>query len=195
MTELVKSENDAKERTVAANEQLAANAKMTASVNAYIDALQELVKAEERAGQQRLAGMGMGGSERDLQASLSGADAKFAQEQVRLSRDQGKMSDAEYQQKLAGLVAEHSKMRDVLVANYRDIKIAESSWLLGTREGLNSFADTANNVYASLGSTVSGVFQGMSDAAVDFAMTGKTIVRTQTESCVSSAIRSLPPHG
>src|SRR5690606_4831105 len=113
---------------------------------------------EERAGQTRLAGMGLGPNERELQAALSGADAKFAQEQVRLSRDQSKMSEGEYQQKLAGLVAEHQKMRDVLVANYQAIKEAEGSWLLGASEGLQAFADEAGNVYRSMDQMVQNSF-------------------------------------
>lgn len=162
-----------RDRQLAANDQKEAMHKAEIAIAAYIDALNQLVKAEERAGQQRLAGMGLGSRERELQAGLDGADARFAQEQINLGRDLAskKLEQPEYEKMLAGLREEHQKLRDQLVANYHAIREAEGSWLLGSQEGLRNYAEEAANAYKVAADFSHSFARNMENAIMDLATT------------------------
>ncbi|MCX5592543.1 phage tail tape measure protein [Alcaligenes endophyticus] len=162
-----------RDRQLAANGQKEAMHKAEIAITAYIDALNQLVKAEERAGQQRLAGMGLGSRERELQAGLDGADARFAQEQVNLSRDldSKNINQGEYEKKLAGIRQAHQSLRDQLVANYHAIREAEGNWLLGSQEGLRNYADEAANAYKVAADFSHSFARNMENAIMDLATT------------------------
>ena len=179
----------AKERQVAANQQIEAHNKTRLAVEAYIEALQSLVRAEEQAGAQRIAGMGLGPRDRELQDVLSRVDLDFANKQIKLSQDQSKMSPGEYQQKLDGLISAHQGMRNQIIQNYHAIKEAESEWLRGAAEGAMAYADDAANVYKNLGQAVSGAFKGMEDALTGFVTTGKMDFKSLADSIIKDMVR------
>ncbi|ATH99546.1 phage tail tape measure protein [Alcaligenes faecalis] len=187
------SKESAKERVLALNSQTEAQRKTELAVNAYIQALNELVKAEERAGQRNIAGMGMGTRQRELQGSLDRVDEKYAQDRLKLQEQYAdpsrKMGYSEYQQRLAALSQSHTDMRNVLVANYQAMREAEESFSLGAREGLQNYADEAANVYKSMSALAQNAFKGMEDALTSFVTTGKMDFKSLADSIIKDMIR------
>lgn len=187
------SKDSAKERVLALNSQTEAQRKTELAVNAYIQALNELVKAEERAGQRSIAGMGMGTRQRELQGSLDRIDEKYAQDRLKLQDQYAdpsrKMGDSEYQQRLAALSQSHTDMRNVLVANYQAMREAEASFSLGAREGLQNYADEAANVYKSMSALAQNAFKGMEDALTQFVTTGKMDFKSLADSIIQDMVR------
>lgn len=73
---------------------------------------------------------------------------------------------------------------------YHDEKLKkQADWALGARASLINYVDDARDIYSALGDTITSSFQGMEDAIVRFARTGKLEFSSLTDAVISDITR------
>lgn len=72
---------------------------------------------------------------------------------------------------------------------YQQLDQMQSQWSLGAGQALQNYADQAANVAGQVGDVFTRAFQGMEDALVSFAMTGKADFASLANSIISDLIR------
>lgn len=142
--------------------------------------LQQKAAAEEYAAIQRklavfqerqnlsITGMGMGEKwrqqqEQELQIRQQAKDAV-----LKLQRDQQsestRISDEAYQQRLANIQYEESRQIEIMRQAALQKAAAEQSWITGSREALQNYADSAANIYQNVQNATANVLSETTSA-------------------------------
>lgn len=145
----------------------------TASIEAYNDALRQQIENTRIAGQRAVSAVGKGDRQGQLDDDLGQADRDFAKEQLKLSKQKSTMDPEEYSKNLENLKAAHTDMKDLIVANDKEIQAANGDWTNGFTKALENATDDAANFADMTNNAVSGAFDSMGDALAKFATTGK----------------------
>jgi lambda family phage tail tape measure protein/TP901 family phage tail tape measure protein len=72
---------------------------------------------------------------------------------------------------------------------YAKLQIIELDWQKGAEKALNNYRDKSRDVFKQTESLVTKAFQGMEDALVSFAMTGKLDFKSLANSVISDMVR------
>lgn len=148
-------------------------AKQALAVKTYTDALQQQVSTLRTQGQREAASLGMGDRARSLTGQQNAIDDRFNQQRLELANQYGDgsrgMSLDEYNQKLRALQTTQQDLRDTVVSNYDAMTAAQGDWTAGASAAWQNYQDNALNVAGQMKTAFTSLFDGLTDAAVDWA--------------------------
>lgn len=161
-------------------------------------AADEYIASIERASAASVAGIGMGERWRSEEAGRLGVRDKFADQRRTLANQlsqaqlAGPVSSEFYQRYLEQLEQVKQAEGEALEKYENGVAAriaAESKWQHGATEALRNYQTSAANVAEQTASMFTKAFQGMEDALVSFAMTGKADFASLANSIISDLIR------
>lgn len=178
--------------TATLNIQQAAGA--TAARQALVDArdaAQSYFDTLQQANNRRLESFGMGDRAREIANARNEVDDRFAQQRLDLDREFAakRISEEAYQERLEILREfNHSALAET-DRYYAALAEKESSFLLGAREAIANYTDSASNVAARSKEVFTSAFQSMEDALVGFVQKGKLDFKSLADSIIADLLR------
>lgn len=192
---------DSELAVLATNEQGRLN-KQAQAVKTYTDALQQQVETLRSQGARDAASLGMGDRARGLTSQQNATDDRFNQQRLELANQYGDgsrgMNLDEYNQKLRALQATQQDLRATVVSNYDAMTAAQGDWTAGATAAWQNYQDNALNVAGQIKTAFTSLFDGLTDAAVDWAFGadesfgdvlvsfGKMILKMELQAAASS---------
>ncbi len=147
--------------------------KQTLAVETYTKALQQQVDTLRLQGQRAAAGLGQGDREKSLTDQQNGIDDRINEQKLQLANQYGDgsrgMSLDEYNQKLAALNKTQQDLHDTAIKNYDDLTAAQGDWTAGASAAWTNYLDNAQNVAGQMKTAFTSLFDGLTDAMVDWA--------------------------
>lgn len=209
---MVKAQKDAdSELEVLSTNEQGRLRKETQAVKTYTDALQQQVDTLRLQGQRAAAGLGQGDREKSLTDQQNGIDDRINEQKLQLANQYGDgsrgMSLDEYNQKLAALNKTQQDLHDTAIKNYDDLTTAQGDWTSGATSALQNYLDNAQNVAGQMKSAFTSLFDGLTDAAVDWAFGAdesfgdvllsfaKMLAKMELEAAASSVFSSVSSSG
>lgn len=162
------------ERNVAAEKSVRL-AQEAARVEVMRASLSSSREVEQRQYDDQLAGMGMGDRAQEELRARQSIVRDYQRQLDQATRDNtlGKTSDETYRAETA-LLSEHLRQRmEMQQAYFDNVRKAQGDWKNGAKSALDNYLDSAANVADQTKGMFSNAFQGMEDAIVKFATTGK----------------------
>lgn len=167
-------------------DQAAESSRYIAAINRELDVFQQRQDIE-------IAGIGMGDRQREEMERELAVRQEYAERRRQLEEAQQvestRLSQEQYEARIAALQDAENRQIAILQEGAVRKREAESSWINGLSSGLQNYADEANNVAESIGSTVTAAFRGMEDSLVEFVRTGKLDFRSLADSIISDLVR------
>lgn len=158
--------------------------KARASAQAYLEVV-------EQQRQRSLNAFGKGDRQRDYDSGVNDIEDRFAQERRRL--DEQRFMRNITQEQYDELLRIAREFRDKDSADYevywKDLTDLQSQWLVGAQEAFANFQDSAANVAQQTEDLFTNAFDGMIDALIEFAQTGKLNFKSLAESIVADLLR------
>lgn len=154
----------------------------------------------QRAQAREVASVGMGGRRGEYVAGLNQIEDTYAGRRYDLGRDRqqarvrngGSLSaemEAYYRQQFALIDEFERKAKASYESTFQAIGEAQANWVNGAQRAFDDYVASAANVAEQTASLFTRAFQGMEDALVSFAMTGKMDFKSMAESIISDLIR------
>lgn len=162
--------------------------------NAYQDArdaAQQYLATTSDRYMRELRGMGMGGQWRDQNAARDQINDRYQLQREQLQGDvrRNQITREQYDVYL-GVVNDANQQALDLDRGYWQDKLAlQGDWTVGAREAFANYADSAANVARMTEDLFGNAFQGMEDALVEFATTGKLSFSDMANSIIADLIR------
>ncbi|MGK3273566.1 phage tail tape measure protein [Comamonas kerstersii] len=194
------TEEAAFQTSVLAIESASAAAAQQASFKAAERSAKDYLDTLRRGFQRDAASVGMGDQERSIQSGKQQVEDQYAarMQDIYAQREQaeilsgGKLS-AEMERRFAErLTLEQHYLSDALVAYDEGVAArlaSESRWENGATRAWKNYAANAANVAEHTANLFTKAFQGMEDAIVNFAMTGKLSFSDMAKSIIADLIR------
>lgn len=161
--------------------------KRVRSVKAYVDALNDQIEAERRAGERAVKAVSGSDSENALSSKLSANDDKYVADQKKLADQlaEGSINAEEYREKLLALGDAYQKMSDTIQENSDNIKIANEDWQAGASRGFKQYLEEGQNAAKLIEGAVKGSLDTMTDALSTFVLTGKLDFKSLASSIIA----------
>ena len=161
--------------------------KRVRSVKAYVDALNDQIDAERRAGERAVKAVSGSDSENALNDKLSANDDRYVADQKKLADQlaEGAINAKEYRDKLAALGDAYSKMSDTIKDNAENIKLANEDWQAGATRGFKQYIEEGQNAAKLIEGFVKDSLDSMTDALSTFVLTGKLDFKSLASSIIS----------
>lgn len=156
---------------------------LIASENQYLETLQ-------RSHELQLEGLTAGPTTRQRLQDISQIDQQYLQQRQQL--DQAKRINPElpnYDAQLKVIEDTHQRALADTDAYYKALDIAQSDWLNGAREALNTYEEDSKNVAGLANTAFTNAFQSMEDSIVNFATTGKFSFKDLADSILADLVR------
>lgn len=188
----VRIEGAAKLQVLSTEEEQAVKTRRNA-IEAYTAALEASNDAFRRQMEARVAQVGMGDREYEIQQQINGAYEDRSQK-LRQLTDQlnaGQIDQATFDEEKA---IQFAKLLDRLgdIRNgYQELQEAEGNWLLGAAGAWENYRQQAANAAQQMGDAVSGVFTGLEDVWERFTQTGKLSFSDMTRSVLADLSRII----
>lgn len=159
----------------------------------YIEAINRELEIFQQQQNVEIAGIGMGDRQREqLERELS-IRQEYAERRRQLEEAQQvestRLDQEQYEARLRALQDAEERQVAIVQDSAARRRDAESDWTNGAIRSLQNYADEANNVAESIGSTVTAAFRGMEDSLVEFVRTGKLDFRSLADSIISDLVR------
>lgn len=186
----VRTEGAAKLDVLATEE--AASEKTRASVvAAYGAALEASNEALKRHLQARVAQVGMGEREYEIQQQINDAYTDSAEKlrQLALQRSSGQLDEKTYNEQKAMQDAMTLDRVMAIRDGYGELQEAEGNWLLGAKGAWANYQEQAANAAQQMGGVVGAVFTGLEDVWVRLTETGKISFSDMTKSILADLAR------
>ncbi|TDB28406.1 phage tail tape measure protein [Stenotrophomonas sp. ATCM1_4] len=173
-------------------EEQASEKTRTNVVAAYTAALEASNAALRRHMETRVAQVGMGDREYEIQQQINDAYADSADKlrQLTLQRNADQIDQRTFEEEQAAL---HAKTLDRVLAirdGYAELQEAEGNWLLGAKGAWANYQEEAGNAAKQMGGVVGSVFSGLEDVWVRFTETGKVSFSDMTKSILADLART-----
>ncbi len=147
----------------------------TAKVEALRASLAATRDLEQQQYADQVAGVGLGDRAQEELRARQAILRDYQRQQAQFDRSMasGQMTQETYQSQTA-LLQEHLNLRLSMQQQYFDqVREAQGNWKNGATSALDNYLDSAANVAGQTKTLFSNAFQGMEDAIVRFASTGK----------------------
>lgn len=162
---------------------------------AKLEALRSSLESSRRLEQQQfadqVAGIGMGDRAQEELLARQGILRDYQNQVERLTRDRtlGKVTAEGYQAETLLLQEHLTKRLDMQQGYFDQVREAQGDWTKGATSALDNYLDSASNVAGQSKTLFSNAFQGMEDAVVKFATTGKLSFADFAKSVLSDLAR------
>ena len=193
-SEMVRAQREAdSELAVLATNERGRQEQQIAASKAFVDQLERERQALVTAGDRAAASLGLGDRQAGLQRDLDSVTDEFNRkrdtllDRRRIAPD--KYSADDYRRDLADLEVAENKYRDTVVSNYEKMTAAQGEWRAGVSSGFQNYLDSARDFAGQAQTVVTGAFEGMEDALVQFTMTGKLSFADFTKSVLADMAR------
>lgn len=173
--------------TLAAQRQEAALAALANTHSRYLEQL-------EKQSQRTVSTAWMGDKDRQRLSGEWAIEDRYLAESQRL-QDRLLYEDMKPEQRqnaemrLQQLQVEKARELELYRQTYDQLDQMQTKWQLGAGQALQDYADQAANVAGQVGNVFTKAFQGMEDAIVNFAMTGKLSFSDMAKSIIADLIR------
>ncbi len=186
----VRTDGAAKLQVLATEEERAVKTRRNA-IAAYSDALEASNDALRRHLETRVAQVGMGDREFEIQQRINDAYDDQAEKlrQLTLQRNADQIDDSTFEEEKAILLAKTLDRVQAVRDGYRELQQAEGNWLLGAASAWENYKQQAGNAAQQMGGLVSNVFGGLEDVWVKFTETGKISFSDMTRSILADLTR------
>lgn len=138
----------------------------------------------------------MGDKDRQREQGRWAIEDRYLSEQRRLE-DQRMFTpnmtpemQAQIDMRLQLLQTEKSRELQLYQQTYQQLDEMQSQWQLGAGQAMQNYLDQSVNVAGQVGSAFTRAFQGMEDALVNFAMTGKLSFKDLANSIIADIVRT-----
>lgn len=174
--------------TLAAQRQEAALAALANTHSRYLEQL-------EKQSQRTVSTAWMGDKDKQRLSGEWAIEDRYLAEQRRLEDQRmfsPNLSQEQRQQiemRLQLLQTEKERELQLYRQTYDQLDQMQTKWQLGASQALQDYADQAANVAGQVGNAFTKAFQGMEDAIVNFAMTGKADFKSLANSIIADLIR------
>lgn len=179
-------DNAAKQEKIEIEAQVAID-KKARSVRAYVDALNDQIEAERRAGERAVKAVSGSDSENALNSKLSANDDKYIADQKKLADQlaEGAINAEEYEEKLIKLTTAYDTMTKVITDNANNIREANEDWQAGATRGFKQYIEEGMNAAKLMEGFVKTSLDNMTDALTSFVLTGKMDFKSLASSIIS----------
>lgn len=163
----------------------------TAKVEALRASLAATRDLEQQQYADQVAGVGLGDRAQEELRARQAILRDYQRQQAQFDRSMasGQISQETYQSQTA-LLQEHLNLRLSMQQQYFDqVREAQGNWVNGATSALANYLDSASNVAGQTKALFSNAFQGMEDAIVRFASTGKLSFADFANSVISDMAR------
>ncbi len=163
----------------------------TAKVEALRASLAATRDLEQQQYADQVAGVGLGDRAQEELRARQAILRDYQRQQAQFDRSMasGQISQETYQSQTA-LLQEHLNLRLSMQQQYFDqVREAQGNWMNGATSALANYLDSASNVAGQTKALFSNAFQGMEDAIVRFATTGKLSFADFANSVISDMAR------
>ncbi|MBN5011509.1 phage tail tape measure protein [Stenotrophomonas maltophilia] len=186
----VRTEGAAKLQVLTTEEERATKTRK-AAIDAYTDALEASNVALRRHLETRVAQVGMGDREYEIQQRINDAYDDKAEKlrQLTLQRNADQIDDSTFEEEKAILLAKTLDRVQAIRDGYAELQSAESNWLLGAASAWENYRQQASNAAQQMGGVVGSVFSGLEDVWVKFTQTGKISFSDLTRSVLADLAR------
>ncbi|MDH7551880.1 phage tail tape measure protein [Stenotrophomonas geniculata] len=186
----VRTDGAAKLQVLATEEERAVKTRRNA-IAAYSDALEASNDALRRHLETRVAQVGMGDREFEIQQRINDAYDDQAEKlrQLTLQRNADQIDDSTFEEEKAILLAKTLDRVQAVRDGYRELQQAEGNWLLGAASAWENYKQQAGNAAQQMAGVVSNVFGGLEDVWVKFTETGKVSFSDMTRSILADLAR------
>jgi len=176
---------------VLATEEAASEKTRASVVAAYGAALEASNEALKRHLQARVAQVGMGEREYEIQQQINDAYTDSAEKlrQLALQRSSGQLDEKTYNEQKAMQDAMTLDRVMAIRDGYGELQEAEGNWLLGAKGAWANYQEQAANAAQQMGGVVGAVFTGLEDVWVRFTETGKLSFSDMTKSILADLAR------
>ncbi|MBH1600308.1 phage tail tape measure protein [Stenotrophomonas maltophilia] len=182
----VRTEGAAKLQVLATEEERATKTRK-AAIDAYTDALEASNVALRRHLETRVAQVGMGDREYEIQQRINDAYDDQAEKlrQLTLQRNADQIDDSTFDEEKAILLAKTLDRVQAVRDGYAELQSAEGNWLLGAASSWENYRQQAANAAQQMGGVVGSVFSGLEDVWVKFTQSGKVSFSDMTRSILA----------
>ena len=172
-----------------------------AAMQRQAQAMQSLTEAHQRylaqlnvQAQRSTSTAWMGDKERSRLQGQWAIEDRYTNERNRIEgllRDPRLSPDAKQQHEyeLSLLKEKQERELQVYAETYQKLDALQANWANGAAQAMQNYADQAANVAGQVGNAFTKAFQGMEDAIVNFAMTGKLSFSDMAKSIIADLIR------
>jgi len=163
----------------------------TAKVDALRASLASSRDLEQQQYADQVAGVGLGDRAQEELRARQGILRDYQRQMSQFDRSlaSGQVTQETYQSETA-LLQEHLRLRLSMQQGYFDeVRAAQTDWKNGAKSALDNYLDSAANVADQTKGMFSNAFQGMEDAIVRFATTGKLSFKDFATSVLSDLAR------
>lgn len=174
--------------TLAAQRQEAALAALANTHSRYLEQL-------EKQSQRTVSTAWMGDKDKQRLSGEWAIEDRYLAEQRRLedqhmfSQNLSQKQRQQIEMRLQLLQTEKERELQLYRQTYDQLDQVQTKWQLGAGQALQDYADQAANVAGQVGNAFTKAFQGMEDAIVNFAMTGKLSFSDMAKSIIADLIR------
>lgn len=182
----VRTEGAAKLEVLATEEERATKNRKSA-IDAYTAALEASNVALRRHLETRVAQVGMGDREYEIQQRINDAYDDQAEKlrQLTLQRNADQIDDSTFDEEKAILLAKTLDRVQAVRDGYAELQSAEGNWLLGAASAWENYRQQAANAAQQMGGVVGSVFSGLEDVWVKFTQSGKVSFSDMTRSILA----------
>jgi lambda family phage tail tape measure protein len=186
----VRTEGAARLQVLATEEERSVKTRR-AAIDAYTDALEASNEALRRYLETRVAQVGMGDRQHEIQQRINDAYDDQAEKlrQLTLQRNADQIDDSTFEEEKSILLAKTLDRVQAIRDGYTELQAAESNWLLGAAAAWENYRQQASNAAQQMGGVVGSVFSGLEDVWVKFTQTGKVSFSDMTRSILADLAR------
>jgi lambda family phage tail tape measure protein len=171
-----------------------ATQKREAATKLFNDRLQEQLQTQKEAADLQVQALGTGTRENALLVQLNNIDKAYEKAILDAERlfKQGPNTDErrkDYETDIANQKRAADESKAVALDTYDRITVAREDWLAGSEKAWVDWADSATNVNAEIGSTVTTTFNGLTDSLTTFVTTGKLSFTSLADSIIKDLVR------
>jgi lambda family phage tail tape measure protein len=166
------------------NKTAAAYAEAQQAADRYVATLTKRFQIESR-------GLGLGEEARQRMRERADLEARFQDRRDEIERDhrRGQIKDDEYERLLAIEEDALKRSEQAYEEHYKILKEKQGDWVVGAQEAFANFRDKAQDVAGQVEDAFSNAFEGITDALVQFAMTGKADFKGLINSILADLLR------
>jgi lambda family phage tail tape measure protein len=161
-------------------------------------AAQDYYDEVQRQQQRELASVGLGKRQRDLNAGVNQIEDRYANQRRDLENQraliamEGKTTaetERQYAERLRIINEFQQRSVDSYIGYYARLMEQQGNWAAGANEALQNYYDDSQDVFKGVEGAVTKAFQGMEDALVEFATTGKMNFKGLVNSIIADIAR------